>query len=78
MKPSDKVTWTKITKRGKRVTMKHMEGEIIKINNIAGEALVKYGGNHQRTIIAVEDLRPVGEKGQLTEFVELMAMAVRK
>lgn len=70
MKPGDKVTWTKITGRGKTINMRLKYGTIESIN---GEvATVKTKGK-SRLEIPLSDLRPENEPGTLTEFVKALA-----
>lgn len=75
MNVGDKVSWTKVSKRGRSISMRHLKGEIVAIRG--DTATVKYGGNHRKIEIDMDNLRLAGEKGQLTEFVEAMAAANR-
>lgn len=78
MNVGDEVSWVKINKKGRQISMRHLEGEIVAIHgNIA---TVKYGQNglYNKAQVALNDLRPANEKGQLTEFVENLAAELRK
>ncbi len=71
----DKVSWTKISKSGKSISMRRMDGKII---GIAGNmAIVQYGRNNRTLNIDVSELRKGEQKSALSEFVEEVVKANR-
>lgn len=67
MKIGNRVSWTHVTQRGKSMTMILRKGVIVSIDD--GKATVKKCSGRTEAI-DIKRLRLLGQKSQITEFVE--------
>jgi hypothetical protein len=68
MEIGDRVKWTKISKRGSSISMSQKEGSI---KSIEGENAMVRPDNSARSVrVSLSQLRPITEKGFVTQFVE--------
>lgn len=67
IQPSQKVTWTEITGKGRSVEMKTVEGEVV---SVAGNVALVKRANGRRKHILVKHLTPADKPTELTTVVK--------
>lgn len=68
MKVGDKVSWTKVSKKGKVVELTTLTGKIESIDGDSATIIKDVGYN--RVVTALSDLTPVGQKSELKQYIE--------